>query len=347
MRVLITGGLGSIGRVVAQRLQEHDFELRLIDIVDEAQVQDARYNRCDIMDFAYLCEQMRGCDAVVHLAALKNPHFGPGQDVFQINTAGTFNVFEAAAQAGIRRIVQASSINAIGCGWNLGDFLPQYFPLDEDHPSTTTDPYALSKRIVEDIGAYYWRRDGIVSAALRFPGVFPATYFQHHHFQESQEKKVQFLKDFISQSEVEQQHQLAEVRALALAYRAARSMEYPLSKPKSIELNGIPEELWHTYTFDRYYLWSLLDERDAAQAIEAALTADYEGSPALFINDKHNSLRLESQMLAQLFFPQTRDWKKILKGSETLVSIDRAREIIAFEPEYPVYLMNNKETPND
>ena len=106
------------------------------------------------MDFGALKAQMQGCEAVVHLAAFRGPGMAPGQAVFHVNVAGTFNVYEAAAQAGIKRVVQASSINAIGCGWSIDEIHPQYFPIDEDHPRITNDPYSFSKQMVEDIADY-------------------------------------------------------------------------------------------------------------------------------------------------------------------------------------------------
>jgi UDP-glucose 4-epimerase len=171
MRVLITGGAGLIGRAVAAHLTARGGDVHLIDILPEVDIPNVTYAPCDIMDFNGLREQVRGCDAVVHMAALKNPFFGEAQDVYRINVAGTFNLFEACAREGIRRVVQASSINAIGCMWGTGDFNPQYLPVDEDHPSVTSDSYSFSKRQIEDIGDFYWRRDGISSVALRFPGV--------------------------------------------------------------------------------------------------------------------------------------------------------------------------------
>ncbi|MGO8126710.1 NAD-dependent epimerase/dehydratase family protein, partial [Rhizobium ruizarguesonis] len=77
---------------------------------------------------------------------------------------------------------QASSINALGCAYNITDFSPQYFPIDEAHPSYTTDPYSFSKQTVEEIGEYYWRRDGISSVALRFPWVIAQSWFESEDY---------------------------------------------------------------------------------------------------------------------------------------------------------------------
>ena len=68
--------------------------------------------------------------------------------------------------------MQASSINAFGCFWGNTDITPRYLPIDEAHPTYTTDPYSFSKTVIEEIGDYYWRREGISSVALRLPAVW-------------------------------------------------------------------------------------------------------------------------------------------------------------------------------
>ena len=82
--------------------------------------------------------------------------------------------------------------------------------------------------------------------------------------------------------------------------------------------------------------WTRIDERDAAQAIEKGLTADFEGHHAVFVNDSHNLAGVPSITLAELFFPEARLRREQLEGTRTLVSIDAARKLIGFEPEHSV-----------
>ncbi|MFN8561489.1 MAG: NAD(P)-dependent oxidoreductase [Anaerolineae bacterium] len=172
MRVLITGGTGLIGKATVERLVAKGWDVRVIDLQPEADLAGAEYVQCNILHYDDLLEQTRGCDAVIHLAAIRSPVSDPGHKVFQVNATGTFNVFEAAAAAGIKRVVQASSINALGCFYGINDLDIHYFPVDEAHPTHTTDPYSFSNGVIEDIGDYYWRRDGISSVAMRYPGVY-------------------------------------------------------------------------------------------------------------------------------------------------------------------------------
>jgi nucleoside-diphosphate-sugar epimerase len=337
MRVLITGGAGLIGRAAAVHLQECGWDIRVIDLAPEIDLPDAEYNRCDMMDFAAVREQMRGCDAVVHMAALRSPFHGPGEHVFRINTIGAFNVYEAAAKVGIRRVTQASSINAIGCAWNINDFSPRYLPVDEDHPLATDDPYSFSKQQIEEVGAYFWRRDGISGTSLRFPWVYAAEYHRSREYYERRDSMRQFLDEFSALPEGEQQRQLSDIRHQCLAFRSDRRMENQPETWQGFTPDGVDERLWQAYTFDRYNLWASLDVRDAAQAIEKSLTADYTGSHNLFINDTYNFLDYDSRTLARLFFPELTEWKQAIAGSEALFSINRARELIGFEPQYSLH----------
>ena len=80
--------------------------------------------------------------------------------------------------------------------------------------------------------------------------------------------------------------------------------------------------------------WALLDGRDAAQAFEKSLLADFEGCHPLFVNDSVNTTGVESETLLGLFYPGVTARKRPLLGAEALVSIDKARQLIGFEPEY-------------
>ena len=80
--------------------------------------------------------------------------------------------------------------------------------------------------------------------------------------------------------------------------------------------------------------WTSVDARDSAQAIEQGLTAAYEGSHVLFINDSRNIAAAESEQLLRAFYPEVTGRKKKIEGAEAMVSIDRARRLLGFEPEF-------------
>lgn len=336
MKVLITGGAGLIGKAATERFLRQGWEVRIIGLETDIEVQGAEFAVCDIMNYDDLREQMRGCQAVVHLAAIRGPLLAPGHKIFEVNVSGTFNVFEAAAAAGIHRVVQASSINALGAAWGVTDIAITYFPVDEEHPSFTTDPYSFSKELVENIGHYFWRRDGISSVALRFPGVYEQGLLNTDEYRNRRDSGHILLDEFAALAPMERDARLAEVRVRSLEYRRQRSLEFKEAPRKWPSRNENQDQLWYTYTFDRFNLWAFIDVRDAALALEKGVTADYEGAHALFINDHHNSIGYDSRSLIRTFFPEVNESTVNLSGSEALVSIDKARKLIGFEPEFSV-----------
>jgi UDP-glucose 4-epimerase len=178
MKILLTGGSGAVGKAVVDRLVGHGYSVRVIGRRPDMTFEGAEYQPCDINDYPHLREVMRGCEAVVHLAALPNPAMGTPEEVFRVNCQGTFNVFQAAAEEGIRRVVQASSINSAGQFYGVVPAPLNYLPLDEAHPVFSTDAYSFSKNVIEDIGEYFWRREGISSVASRLPYVAPVTWHE-------------------------------------------------------------------------------------------------------------------------------------------------------------------------
>ncbi|MBN1873547.1 MAG: NAD(P)-dependent oxidoreductase [Anaerolineae bacterium] len=327
MKILVTGGMGEIGRPTVEGLLAHGHEVRVLDLQVESPIPGADCHTGDITDFALLSDLMQGIEGIIHLAAYRHPSMAPGHELFRVNVSGTFNVFQAAAEAGIKRVVCASSINALG--YNFGvKFIPnqlRYFPIDEEHPLYTTDPYSFSKQMIEEVGAYFWRREGINSMFLRFPAVYDLNA-----------PGPAILRMFVSAC----YEQTATLLAMAEQARAQRVQAIITD----FERRALAHE-WETQfdltfadgatMFGRSNFWTSLDVRDAAQAAEKGLLADYKGSHAVYITDTHNFVGLPSRELAEAFFPDVTTWKTTVDGTESLVSIAKARSLIGFEPQYP------------
>lgn len=327
MKILVTGGMGDIGRPTVTWLLAHEHAVRVLDVRVDAPIPGADCRAGDVTDFAALCEHVAGMDGVVHLAAYRHPSLASSQELFRVNVGGTFNVFQAAAQAGIRRVVCASSINALG--YNFGVTFPEgqlrYFPIDEDHPLFTTDPYSFSKQMIEEIGAYFWRRDGVSSVFLRFPAVY-----------DLHAPGPSILRAFVLACH----EQTAAVLALPEPERAERMRRIVADFERRAASREWEARFNLTFPdgaamFGRSNFWTSLDVRDAAQAIEKGLLADYEGSHAVYVTDARNFVDFPSAELARVFFPEVTARKKPLDGVATLVSIDKARDLIGFEPQYP------------
>jgi uronate dehydrogenase len=154
-RVLITGAAGSIGTVLTDGLPAYGHRLRLLD---REPVTGDDVVTADITDAAALDAALAGVGAVVHLAAI--PSEAPFGDILRANIDGTYQVFEAARRAGVRRIVYASSNHAVG-------FTPRVPLVGADVPPRPDTYYGVSKVFGEALGRLYVDRYRLEVACLR------------------------------------------------------------------------------------------------------------------------------------------------------------------------------------
>lgn len=326
MRILVTGGMGEVGRPTVAHLLESGHTVRVLDLTTEPAIAGAEHVEVDVTNFEAVSAAMDGIEAVLHLAAIRHPGLAPEHRIFHINVGGTFNVFRAAADAGIKRVVCASSINALG--YNFGITFPEdqlrYFPIDEAHPTYTSDPYSFSKQMIEEIGGYFRRREGISSVFLRYPAIYDLNdpdAILVRFMRESYEATLELM----ALPEPQLSARVAGVIADFKRRARARQWEegFDLSYPDAAVMFGMSN------------FWTSLDVRDAARVAETSLLADYEGSHALYVTYPENFVKLPSKRLAHTWFPQIPPERVDVTGTETLVSVARARALLGFEPEYP------------
>lgn len=174
-KVVCTGGSGRLGRYVTEDLAAR-CALTVLDLKAPHRT-DVRHIEASITDFAALRRAFAGQDAVVHLAAIPNPRSAPADVTFHTNVQGTWNVLQAAEEAGVRRVVVASSDAALGLHYNPPGYGPQYLPIDEDHPLRPVEFYSLSKEVTEAICRSYANRGKLEVLAIRPTHiVFPPEY---------------------------------------------------------------------------------------------------------------------------------------------------------------------------
>lgn len=176
MNVVVTGGLGKLGQYVVRALLESTYggEPHKVTVLDQVRgevPQGVRLLVGDVVDLGQVFGALAGADAVIHLAGVPQPWTVPDDVVFRTNTLATFNVHEAAFRLGIRRVVSASSEAAVGWTYRRRDFLPDYLPIDENHPLRAQDPYGLSKIASEAIARSYSDGCGMETVAIRPPWV--------------------------------------------------------------------------------------------------------------------------------------------------------------------------------
>jgi len=162
-KVVCTGGNGRLGRYVVDRLRGACD----LTVLDAAPAESGAFVQADVTDVDALRRAFAGQEAVIHLAAIPNPRTAPADVTFRTNVQGTFAVLQAAEEAGVRRVVVASSDSVIGFHYNPPDWVPDYLPIDEDHPLRPTEFYSLSKQVTEAVCESYARRGKLEVVAIR------------------------------------------------------------------------------------------------------------------------------------------------------------------------------------
>jgi len=184
VRVLVTGSRGKIGSRVVARLAADGHRVIGTDMVMPAYGPPFEpYLRADLTDYGQAISVVLRVrpDVVVHTAGIPEPSHDPAHVVFATNTQSTFNVAEAVARTRVRRLVYVSSETAPGFVTAERPFLPDYLPVDEDHPLRPQDAYGLSKALGETICDALVRRADATAVSVRPSLVLtPDSYRQLH-----------------------------------------------------------------------------------------------------------------------------------------------------------------------
>jgi nucleoside-diphosphate-sugar epimerase len=180
MRILVTGAAGHIGRHVTDDLLAVGHDLVLTDLLPVDDPRAAAVHTGDLQDADLVRKAVDGAEAVVHLAAVPHPNVPDPSALFAHNCLTAHRVLEEAGRAGVRRVVAASSMAAVGLAWSPVPVSPVYVPLDEGHPFLVRDPYGLSKQVLEEVARTAHRRFGLDAVCLRLP--FTGTGERLGHF---------------------------------------------------------------------------------------------------------------------------------------------------------------------
>lgn len=271
--ICVTGATGKAGRAVVTDLREHGYEVRATDLTVTLDQRRAGILQADLTDYGQAVEVLADADAVVHLANIPAPGIAPPAVTFNANITMNFNVFQAAAQLGLGRVVWASSETTLGLPF---DVPPRYAPVDEDHYPLPTSTYALSKVASETVAEHLAQWSGVPYIGLRFSNIMAVADYER----------------------------------------------FP--------------SFWPDPQLRKWNLWGYVDERDVAASCRAGLTAPVEavaGSHSFVIAAADTCMDRPSADLLAEVFPGTRLTREIGEY-ETLLGIDRAREVLGYRPEH-------------
>jgi len=169
---LITGGAGFIGSHTVESLARDGHTVRVLDNFRAGKRENLRavagpvdLREGDIRDRAAVSEAMRGVEFVIHLAALVSvtASVEDPPETLAVNIDGTLNVLTAAYEAGVRRVVLASSSAVYGDG---------AVPARETQTLMPLSPYAVSKLALEGLAKSFQHNRGLETVCLRYFNVF-------------------------------------------------------------------------------------------------------------------------------------------------------------------------------
>lgn len=159
-KIVLTGAAGNLGgrlRAPLAAMADTLVSTDLVPAVDNV-ADNETYVKADLANAQAMIDLLEGADMVVHFGAIGDE--APWDDILQSNIIGAYNIWNAADKNGVKRVVYASSIHAVG-------MYPKNQFIGTDVPHRPDSFYGLAKCFSEDLGSMYWDKRGIESVCLR------------------------------------------------------------------------------------------------------------------------------------------------------------------------------------
>ena len=165
-KLVLTGAAGRLGTILRGPLSRLCDTLVSSDIVEGVAdlLPNEIYVRADLSDGAAIMALLEGADMVVHFGAIGDE--APFDEILSSNIVGAYNIWEAAHQNGLRRVVYASSIHAVG-------MYPKTEAIGIDAPHRPDTYYGLAKCFAEDLARMFWDKRGLEAVCLRILSCAP------------------------------------------------------------------------------------------------------------------------------------------------------------------------------
>ena len=167
-KLVLTGAAGALGSKLRAPLAAMCDQLVSNDLTDDLPdlAANETYVQADVSDLAAMEALTKDADMIVHFGAIADE--APWDDILQSNIIGAYNIWEAAYRNGVRRVVYASSVHAVGMHLKTDTI-----GLDAPHRPDTY--YGLAKCFAEDLASLYWDKRGIEAVCMRIFSAAPPT----------------------------------------------------------------------------------------------------------------------------------------------------------------------------
>jgi len=173
MKAIVTGGAGFIGSHLVDALLNESIEVTVLDNFSTGRQENLdhvsnkiKLIECDLSVNSDWIKHFNNIDWVIHLAALADivPSIQQPEAYFRANVDGTFNVLQASKQAGVNRFIYTASSSCYG--------IPENFPTSESEEISPQYPYALAKRMGEELVMHWANVYNFPALSLRFFNVY-------------------------------------------------------------------------------------------------------------------------------------------------------------------------------
>ena len=320
--VIVVGGAGTLGKYVVKEFKESGYEVTIFDKNNPDSresdfFKDVNFYKGSIANIDDCKRIIKNADIVVHVAALI---YGisdyPPEMMFNVNTTGTFNVFQAACESGVKRIIFASSGTVYGFDLKLtpkDKLLPKYLPIDEDSPLKISTAYALTKIIGERIAEFFNMQYGVTTVSLRIFHLRIPIRIDSKNGTKQDLSKVEIYRSINKYQE---------------NLKKTGMMLWPL---ESQPIGEGRSQVWTGY------ILAYNDVRDAALSFRLSAESKYlEGKNEIFniSNMDDNGTRFETRELIKKYEYESIPQKKELKVREPLYNCDKAKKILGYQSRY-------------
>jgi UDP-glucose 4-epimerase len=173
MKAIVTGGAGFIGSHLVDTLLGEGVSVTVLDNFSTGRPENLEHIKdqiklieCDISKAGIWEKEFDGANWVIHLAALADivPSINDPEAYFHANVVGTLNVLQASKKYKIKRFIYSASSSCYG--------IPAAYPTPEDTPMEPQYPYALTKRLGEELVIHWAKLYNLSALSLRFFNVY-------------------------------------------------------------------------------------------------------------------------------------------------------------------------------
>ena len=244
-KIVLTGAAGRLGSYLREPLSKMAETLVSSDIKDDIGTLYAgeSYVKADLESLDAMMSLLEGADMVVHFGAYVDE--APFEKLLGPNFIGAYNVWEAAFQQGLRRVVYASSIHAVGMH-------PKNEFIGTDAPHRPDTFYGLAKCFAEDLASMYWDKRGLESVCLRILSCAQVTNPRAVGSWLSYDDLIQLVEKSVS----------TPVTGFTVAYGVSNNDRAPVDNSKANHLGYKPKDNAEQFADEVYATSAPLNPQD-------------------------------------------------------------------------------------